>query len=176
MKLSDELRKRRHETGKSQAQTAIDIGVPPGAYASWECGVIPMNADYRSKISAFLGVPIRDLFWSDQELPLCPQCGKLVEGRRVYCSDGCYRASLNERRRQERRAVKGVCVVCGNSLPLNRHKYCSDGCASGRYKPQKKAPEYDPTSGLSYGQFQLRNDPFYRCLKIAPDRKENEDA
>ena len=102
----------------------------------------------------------------------CTVCGKLLgKNRHQFCSTACMRQAMGV----EKEAVTRYCINCGAPLDGSGRKYCSRKCGDA-YRSRKAAQEpdrerYDPASGETYGQFQLRTDPVYRQIYIRPGGK-----
>lgn len=161
----------------TQSQVAKAIGVPAHLYISWESGTTPSTRELQCKVAVFYGVPVDELYPEEIFISRCKWCGKSLEGtrRRSFCSDKCYALAERDRIHQERIENKLTCVWCGKKLPLGRHKYCSEECtqsANNIRKRKQKIETYDPASGESYAEYQMRRNPkYYKSIYIAPKRK-----
>lgn len=99
----------------------------------------------------------------------CVVCGEpLGKGRSTYCSDRCWRRSWDI----EKQSATKYCRNCGAPLDSNRKQYCTPECAADyRSKKQTAFPireQWDPKSGETYREFQLRTDPVFRQIYIRP--------
>lgn len=74
--------------------------------------------------------------WGDS-VSTCPVCGRIVTGRKKYCSQRCVNDAYMERRRQRHAAsLRKTCAVCGKPFTAKRADamYCSPACKQTAYR------------------------------------------
>lgn len=74
--------------------------------------------------------------WGDR-ISTCVVCGRLVTGRKKYCSQRCVNDAYMERRRQRHAAsLRKTCAVCGKPFTAKRTDamYCSPACKQAAYR------------------------------------------
>lgn len=102
----------------------------------------------------------------------CTVCGKLLgKYKHQFCSAECMRQAMGA----SKQSVQKRCKNCGELLDSNHKWYCGPECAEEYRRksvPTKALRErYDPESGESYREFQLRTDPVFRQIYIRPGGK-----
>lgn len=78
----------------------------------------------------------RAVRWGDA-VSTCPVCGRIVTGKKKYCSQRCINDAYMERRRQRHEAqLQKVCAVCGKPFTAKRvdAEYCSPACKQAAYR------------------------------------------
>ena len=74
--------------------------------------------------------------WGDP-VSTCTVCGRIVTGRKKYCSYRCRNDAYLERRRQRHAAsLRKTCAVCGKPFTAKRMDamYCSPACKQTAYR------------------------------------------
>lgn len=67
----------------------------------------------------------------------CAVCGRVVTGRKKYCSQRCTNDAYMERRRQRHKEkLSKRCAVCGSPFTASRADamYCSQACKQSAYR------------------------------------------
>ena len=99
----------------------------------------------------------------------CTVCGKLLgKYKHQFCSAECMRQAMGTGKQN----VTHYCINCGTPLDSPRKKYCSPECGEDYRRksqpPVVRAEQWDPRSGETYREFQLRTDPVFKQIYIRP--------